>query len=185
MVAGRGELHLGVLLESMRREGYEFEVGRPQVVTHKQDGKEVEPVEELTIEVPAEHVGAVQMELGSRKAELLAQNSTSKGVTELVYKLPTRGLLGLRNVLLTNTRGTVVMNSLLVGFDPVGPELAKLRNGVLIAWEQGLTTPYALSSAEERGILFVPPATPVYMGQIVGLNSRPTTWTLMSVKKST
>ena len=109
-VAGRGELHLGVLIETMRREGYEFEVGRPQVVTHEENGKTVEPVEEVIIEVPAEHVGAVQMELGQRRATLKEQFASPKGVTKLIYEMPTRALLGMRNILLTNTKGTIVMN---------------------------------------------------------------------------
>ena len=173
VVSGRGELHLSVLIESLRREGYEFEVGRPQVVTHEEDGKTMEPLEELIIEVPAEHVGTVQMELGARRAELTEQfTSASKGVTKLVYKLPTRSLIGLRNTLLTNTKGTVIMNSLMVGYQELGVSLQQLRNGVLIAFETGITTPYSLQTAEERGEVFVGPAVKVYAGQIVGLNKR-------------
>lgn len=172
-VAGRGELHLGVLIETMRREGYEFEVGRPQVVTHTENGVEVEPVEEVIVEVPAEHVGAVQMEFGKRRAVLKEQfASASKGVTKLVYELPTRALLGSRNILLTNTKGTVVMNTLVTGYQPVGPALEQLRNGVLIAYETGTTMPYSLESAEARGTLFIGPAAAVYAGQIIGLNTR-------------
>jgi GTP-binding protein len=171
-VAGRGELHLGVLIETMRREGYEFEVGRPQVVTHEENGQTVEPVEEVIIEVPAEHVGTVQMELGQRRATLKEQFASPKGVTKLIYEMPTRALLGMRNILLTNTKGTIVMNSLVTGYQSVGAPLQQLRNGVLIAFETGVTTPYALEMAEERGILFVGPAEKVYAGQIVGLNSR-------------
>lgn len=172
LVSGRGELHLSVLIETMRREGYEFEVGRPQVVTHQEDGKTMEPVEELIIEVPAEHVGTVQMELGQRRAELIEQFASPKGVTKLVYRLPTRALLGLRNILMTNTKGTIVMNSLMTGFQPLGSSLQQLRNGVLIAYETGVTTPYALQTAEERGTCFVGPAEKVYASQIVGLNTR-------------
>lgn len=172
-VAGRGELHLGVLIESMRREGYEFEVGRPQVVTHQENGAEVEPVEEVIIEVPAEHVGTVQMELGQRRATLKEQfASPSKGVTKLVYEMPTRNLLGMRNILLTNTKGTIVMNSLVTGYAPVSAALEQLRNGVLIAWETGTTMPYSLETAEARGTLFIGPAEQVYAGQIIGLNTR-------------
>ena len=171
-VSGRGELHLSVLIETMRREGYEFEVGRPQVVTHEEDGKTVEPVEELIIEVPAEHVGTVQMELGTRRATLKEQFASPKGVTKLVYELPTRALLGLRNVLMTNTKGTVVMNSLVTGYQPVGGSLPQLRNGVLIAFETGTTMPYSLETAEARGTLFIGPAEQVYAGQIIGLNTR-------------
>jgi len=171
-VSGRGELHLGVLIETMRREGYEFEVGRPQVVTHEEDGKTLEPLEEVIIEVPAEHVGTVQMELGQRRAKLKEQFASPKGVTKLIYEMPTRALLGMRNILLTNTKGTIVMNSLVTSFQPVGTSLQQLRNGVLISFEQGITTPYALQNAEARGTTFVGPAEKVYAGQIIGLNSR-------------
>lgn len=172
LVSGRGELHLSVLIETMRREGYEFEVGRPQVVTIQEDGVTKEPVEELTVEVPPEHAGAVQMELGARKAELTAQHSTSSGASRLTYVAPTRALLGLRNTLMTATKGTVIMNSLAHGYQPLGDPLRQLRNGVLVAWEQGVTTPYSLQTAQERGICFVPEGVKVYAGQIIGLNSR-------------
>ncbi|MEK7472215.1 MAG: translational GTPase TypA [Patescibacteria group bacterium] len=171
-VSGRGELHLSVLIESLRREGFEMEVGRPQVVTHEENGKTVEPIEEALIEVPAEYVGAIQMEMGRRKAELVDQFSSPKGVTKLVYKLPTRSLLGARNLLMTATKGTLIMNSLLDGYAPQGPALNQLRNGALIAYEAGVTTPYALQNVEERGVCFVGPAVQVYAGQIVGLNTR-------------
>ncbi len=172
LVSGRGELHLSVLIETMRREGYEFEVGRPQVVTREHDGVTEEPLEEVIIEVPAEHVGTVQMELGTRRAALKEQFASPKGVTKLVYTLPTRALLGMRNILLTNTKGTIIMNSLMVGYQPLGPALQQLRNGVLIAFEAGITTPYSLETAESRGTVFVGPAEKVYAGQIVGLNKR-------------
>lgn len=172
LVSGRGELHLSVLIESMRREGYEFEVGRPQVVTKEENGKVLEPIEELVIEVPAEHAGSVQMELATRRALLMEQFASPKGVTKLVYKLPTRALLGLRNTLVTNTKGTVIMNSLMIGYEPMGPALQQLRNGVVVAFESGVTTPYALQMVEERGVSFMGPAEKVYAGQIVGLNKR-------------
>lgn len=172
LVSGRGELHLSVLIETMRREGYEFEVGRPQVVTIEEDGQTKEPVEEVIIEVPAEHVGAVQMELGQRRAELKEQFATPKGVTKLVYEMPTRALLGMRNILMTNTKGTIVMNSLMTGYQPLGSALQQLRNGVLIAFETGTTMPYSLETAEARGTLFIGPAEKVYAGQVIGLNTR-------------
>jgi GTP-binding protein len=171
-VAGRGELHLGVLIETMRREGYEFEVGRPQVVTHEEDGKTMEPIEEVIIEVPAEHVGAVQMELGQRRAMLKEQFASPKGVTKLVYTMPTRALLGMRNVLLTNTKGTIVMNSLTTGYEVQGTALQQLRPGVLISFSTGTSTPYSLQNAEARGTTFIGPAEKVYAGQIIGLNTR-------------
>src|SRR5206468_10814445 len=142
-VAGRGGLHLGVMIETMRREGYEFEVGRPQVVTHEENGQKVEPIEEVIVEVPSEHVGTVQMEFGQRRANLTEQFASPKGVTKLIYEMPTSALLGMRNTLLTNTKGTVVMNSLVTGFKPVSAPLQQLRNGALIAFETGVTTPYS------------------------------------------
>lgn len=172
LVSGRGELHLSVLIESMRREGYEFEVGRPQVVTKEENTKTMEPIEELIIEIPAEHIGTVQMELGQRRAVLNEQFTSPKGVTKLIYKISTRALLGLRNTLLTSTKGTIIMNSLIIGYEEIGEPLNQLRNGVLIAFEAGITTPYALENAEQRGICFVGPAVEVYGGQIVGLNNR-------------
>jgi len=172
IVSGRGELHLSVLIESLRREGYEFEVGKPQVVTKEEDGKILEPIEELIAEVPAEYVGAVQMELGSRRATLKEQFSSTKGVTKLIYELPTRALLGLRSVLTTSTRGTVIMNSLVTGYEPLGEPLQQLRNGAIVAYESGLTTPYALQMVESRGTCFVGPADKIYAGQVIGLNKR-------------
>ena len=171
-VSGRGELHLSVLIEAMRREGYEFEVGRPQVVTHEENGKTMEPLEEIIIEVPAEHVGAVQMELGTRRANLKEQFQSSKGVTKLIYDMPTRTSLGMRNILMTATKGTLIMNSLPIGFSELGASLQQLRNGALIAFEAGVSTPYALQNVEERGICFINPAEKVYAGQIIGLNTR-------------
>ena len=171
-VAGRGELHLGVLIETMRREGFEFKVGRPQVVTHEEKGVTIEPLEEVIIEVPAEHVGTVQMEFGQRRAVLKEQFASPKGVTKLIYEMPTRTLLGMRNQLLTATKGTIVMNSLVTGYQPMGSSLQQTRSGVLIAFETGTTTPYSLQNLEARGSSFVGPAVKVYAGQIVGLNNR-------------
>lgn len=171
-VSGRGELHLSVLIETLRREGFEFEVGRPQVVTIEEDGVTKEPVEELYIEVGSEFVGAISQELGMRRAEMRGQETTPSGAVRLDYILPTRALIGLRNILLTATKGTVIMNSLPHGYQPVAGKLPQSRNGVLIAFEAGTTTPYALQAAEARGELYVGPATEVYAGMIVGLNRR-------------
>ena len=172
LVSGRGELHLSVLIETMRREGFEFEVGRPQVVTREENGKTMEPLEEVIIEVGAEQVGSVQAELGQRRAILKEQFTTNKGVTKLIYEMPTRTLLGLRNTLMTATKGTAIMNSLIVGYQELGPSLSQQRSGVLIAFQTGTTTAYALQTVEERGTCFVGPATEVYAGQIIGLNTR-------------
>ncbi len=171
-VSGRGELHLSVLIETMRREGYEFEVGRPQVVTIVEDGIEKEPVEELFIEVSPEYVGAISQELGTRRAEMRGQEQTSSGAARLDYLIPTRSMIGLRNMLLTATKGTVIMNSLPHGYQPLGPRLQQTRNGVIIAFEAGTTTPYALQTAEARGELYVGAGRDVYAGMIVGLNRR-------------
>jgi GTP-binding protein len=172
IVSGRGELHLSVLIEALRREGFEFEVGRPQVVTIEEDGIVKEPVEELHIEVGTEFIGAVSQELGTRRAEMRGQEQTSSGAARMDYLIPTRALIGLRNTLLTATKGTVIMNSLPHGYQPLGAKLDQSRNGVLIAFEAGTTTPYALQAAEARGELFIGPAVDVYAGMIIGLNRR-------------
>lgn len=172
VVSGRGELHLSVLIETLRREGYEFEVGRPQVVTIEKDGHTQEPVEELTIEVGAEFIGTVSQELGTRRAELTHQETLSSGAIRQTYIITTRGMIGLRNTLLTATKGTVIMNSLPHGYQPLGAKIQSTRNGALVAFEPGTTTPYALQNAEARGNLFVGPAVEVYTGMIVGLNNR-------------
>lgn len=172
IISGRGELHLSVLIEAMRREGYEFEVGRPQVVTIEQDGATLEPVEELTIEVGADFVGVISQELGVRRAELKGQETTSTGTVRQTYIIPTRAIIGLRNLLLTETKGTVIMNSLPHGYQPLGPKIQGTRNGALIATDPGVSTPYALEMAEARGELFIGPATEVYTGMIVGQNNR-------------
>ena len=171
-ISGRGELHLSVLIETMRREGFEFEVGRPQVVTITEGGIEKEPVEELLIEVGSEFVGVISQELGTRRAEMLGQETTSAGAARLTYILPTRALIGLRNILLTATKGTVIMNSLPHGYQPISGKMPKTRNGVLIAFEAGTTTPYALQAAEARGELIIGPGTEVYAGMIVGIYNR-------------
>ena len=172
IISGRGELHLSVLIETLRREGFEFEVGRPQVVTIQEDGLEKEPVEELIIEVAPEFVGAVSQEMGTRRAEMRAQESLPTGTTRLTYIITTRAMIGLRNLMLTATKGTIIMNSLPHGYQEMGAKIPSSRNGVLIAFEKGVSTPYALQSAESRGELFIGPGTEVYAGMIVGLNNR-------------
>jgi len=171
-VSGRGELHLSVLIETLRREGFEFEVGRPQVVTIEEDGQTKEPVEELLVEVSSEFLGAVSQELGTRRAAMTKQEQTSSGTTRATYILPTRAMIGLRNLLLTATKGTVIMNSLPHGYQPVGAKLQQVRNGALIATEAGSTTAYALDNSASRGELFVGPGTTVYQGMIVGMYNR-------------
>jgi len=171
-VSGRGELHLSVLIETMRREGYELETGRPEVVYKEINGQKCEPIEELTIEVEPEFVGAVSQELGIRKSELKNQELTSSGSTRFVYEITTAALIGLRNNLLTATKGTAIMSSLPNGYRPVEGKYRPERNGALIAHEAGTSTAYALDAAQARGILFIPPGVPVYQGMIVGLSNK-------------
>ena len=171
-VSGRGELHLSVLVETMRREGYELEVGRPEVVYREIDGKKCEPIEELTIEVGPEFVGAVSSELGIRKAELKSQELTTTGSMRFVYEIKTAALIGLRNNLLTTTKGTVIMSSVPNGYRPSEGKYRPERNGALIAFEDGVSTAYALDAAQARGVLYIPPQVPVYQGMIVGLSNK-------------
>lgn len=172
IISGRGELHLSVLIETLRREGYEFEVGRPQVVTIEKDGQTQEPVEELSIEIGAEFLGTVSQELGVRRAELVRQHTLSSGAIGQTYIITTRGMIGLRNLLLTATKGTVIMNTLPHGYQPMGAKIQSTRNGALVAFEPGVSTPYALQNAEARGDLFIGPGVEVYAGMVVGLNNR-------------
>ncbi len=171
-VSGRGELHLSVLIETMRREGFELETGRPEVVYKEIDGVKCEPIEELTVEVDAEFVGAVSQEMGVRRAELKSQELTGTGSTRFVYEITTAALIGLRNNLLTATKGTAIMSSLPNGYKPVEGRYRPERNGALIAFENGTSTAYALDAAQARGILFIPPGVPVYQGMIVGLSNK-------------
>ena len=171
-VSGRGELHLSVLIETMRREGYELEAGRPEVVYKEIDGKKCEPFEDLTIEVTPEYVGAVSQELGIRKADLVAQEITSGGAVRFTYEISTAALIGLRNSLMTDTKGTVIMSSIPRGYRPVEGKYKPERNGVLISFETGTSTAYALDMVQARGILFIPPQVPVYQGMIVGLSNK-------------
>ena len=171
-VSGRGELHLSVLIETLRREGYEFEVGRPQVILIERDGQKMESVEELFIEVSPELLGSVSMELGARHGELTNQETTSQGQVRATYRITSRALIGLHNTLLTATKGTIIMSSLPCGYQPLGAPLSGLRNGVLIAAESGTSTAYALAGAEARGELYIGPGAEVYAGEIVGQNKR-------------
>ncbi len=171
-VSGRGELHLSVLIETMRREGYELEAGRPEVVYKEGDGKLEEPVENLTIEVDSEYVGAVSQEMGVRHAELIDQELTSSGSTRFTYEITTAALIGLRNNLLTATKGTVIMSSIPYGYRVVETKYRPERNGALISFETGVSTAYALDAAQARGVLYIPPQVPVYQGMIVGLSNK-------------
>ena len=172
VLAGRGELHLSVFIETMRREGYELQVGKPQVITKVVDGVTVEPVEELIVDVASEYAGAVTAELGRRRGILMGQQPNSDGSVRLTFETTTRALLGLRSQLLTLSRGTAVMNSLFLRFDPLSAMLPKLRNGALVASDSGKAVAYGLDIAQGRGMTLIPPQTQVYEGMIVGLNSR-------------
>ncbi|PIZ00094.1 translational GTPase TypA [bacterium (Candidatus Howlettbacteria) CG_4_10_14_0_8_um_filter_40_9] len=172
ILSGRGELHLSVFLETLRREGYELQVGKPQVITKMVEGKECEPLEELTVDVAPEYAGVVISELGKRKANQVGQEDNSDGTIRLIFEVTTRGILGLRSQLTNLTRGTAIMNSMFMKFQPKGVALPRLRRGVLIASESGKSIAYGLNNAQERGTLFIPPQTAVYKGMIVGLHSR-------------
>ena len=172
ILSGRGELHLSVFLETLRREGYELQVGRPEVIIKVVDGTDCEPVEELTIDVPNEYSNTVIGEVSRRRGILHSQNENSDGTTRLVFEITTRGTLGLRNTLMTASKGTVIMNSLFLRYEPIGSAIPKMRNGVLVAYEAGRTFTYGLNIAQQRGTTFIPPQTEVYAGMIVGINSR-------------
>lgn len=171
-VSGRGELHLSVLLETMRREGYELEVGKPEVITKVVDGVTTEPVEEVDIIVPNEHVGTISQEIGRRFGKLLKMEPLTETETEFIYEMPTRNILGLRSLLLTQTKGTVLFNSQLIGYQPAGRDLPKLRNGVIISDQTSKAVEYGLRNLKGRGVCFIIPGTDVYEGMIVGMNSK-------------
>jgi GTP-binding protein len=172
ILSGRGELHLSVFIETLRREGFELQVGKPQVIIKEIEGQKCEPIEELTIDVATENVGAVTGEVGRRKGSLILQNDNPDGTSRLVFEISTRGILGLRNTLLTISKGTAVMNSLFLRFEPYGGAMPRLRNGVLVASEAGKAVAYGLNIAQGRGTIFIKPQTQVYLGMIIGLNSR-------------
>ena len=173
LVSGRGELHLGILIETMRREGYEFQVSRPEVIFHKaDDGALLEPYEEVHIETSNETVGAVVEMLGVRRALMQEMHDAGQGMTRMVYIAPTRGLLGFRYQFLTSTRGAGVMHTIFHGYDELAGPMSTRQTGSLVAWEEGDTTAYALKNAEERGTLFVGPGVSVYEGMVVGENAR-------------
>jgi GTP-binding protein len=169
-VLGRGELQLAILIEMMRREDFELMVGRPEIVTRTIDGKLMEPVEHLTIDVPDTFIGTVIERLGPRKGEMIKMHG--HGRVRLEFRVPSRGLIGLRSELLTETRGTIVMNSLFDGYTPYQGEIPQRPTGALIADRSGSTTAYALEGLEDRGVLFVPPGVEVYEGMVIGEHSR-------------
>jgi GTP-binding protein len=172
-VAGRGELHLSVLIETMRREGFEFQVSRPEVVTRRgDDGQVLEPVEHLVVDVTEEFVGVVTELTGSRKARMLDLVNDGRGHVRLEFAIPTRGLIGLRNAMLTATKGNAVMSSRLIDFEPWMGSITSNRSGALVASETGTALAHGLANAQERGITFIEPQTEVYEGMIIGQNPR-------------
>ena len=174
-IAGRGELHLSVLIETMRREGYEFQVSRPEVVTRRDaTGQVMEPVEHLVIDVIEEFVGQVTELTGSRRARMLDMVNDRRGSVRLEFAIPTRGLIGLRNAMLTATKGHGTMSSRLIDFEPWMGPIQQNRSGALVASESGIALGFGLANAQERGITFIEPGTEVYEGMIVGQNPRPT-----------
>jgi GTP-binding protein len=173
-VMGRGELQLSILIEMMRREGYELMVGKPQIVTKRMDGKLMEPVERLTIDVPEEFVGVVMEQLGARKSEVVNMHNHGYGRVRIEFRVPSRGLIGLRSQLLTDTRGTIVMNSLFDGYMEWQGEIPHRPTGALVSDRGGVSTAYALWNLQERGELFVGPGIDVYEGMIIGENAKDT-----------
>jgi GTP-binding protein len=171
-VMGRGELQLAIFIEMMRREGYELMVGKPEIVTKRVDGKLTEPVEHLTVDVPETFVGVVMQQLGERKGEVANMHNHGYGRVRLEFRVPSRGLIGLRSQLLTDTRGTIVMNSLFDGYMEWQGEIAHRPTGALVADRAGVTTSYALWNLQERGELFVGPGIDVYEGMIIGENAK-------------
>ena len=173
-VSGRGELHLSILMETMRREGYEFQVSRPRVITHLgPDGERLEPYEELAIDVPEEFMGTVIEKLGPRKASMIEMKNPGQGLVRLVYKIPARGLFGYRSEFLTDTRGTGIMHHRFLEYGPWAGALQGRLRGVLVSMEAGTIIAFALGNLQERSTLFVSPGDEVYEGMIVGENSRP------------
>jgi GTP-binding protein len=171
-VSGRGELQLAILIEMMRREGYELEAGKPQILTHVEDGQTLEPMEHLVVDIPEEFIGAVTQKLGPRKAQMVKMVNHGTGRVRLEYRIPARGLIGYRSEFLTDTRGTGLLNHLFDGWAAWQGEVPHRENGALVTDRGGKTTSYAIDHLQPRGTLFVGPGEPVYEGQIVGEHSR-------------
>ena len=171
-VSGRGELHLSVLIETMRREGFELQVSKPSVIFKEENGKKVEPIEHLTIDVPEEFMGAVMEKMGPRKGEMVNMTSAVNGYTRLEFSIPARGLIGFRNEFMTYTKGNGIMNHVFEGYAPYKGEIESRSRGSIVSFEQGDAIAYGLFNAQERGRLFITPGTPVYQGMVVGECSR-------------
>jgi GTP-binding protein len=172
-VSGRGELQITILAENMRREGFEFSLGRPEVIVREENGVKMEPFEHLVIDVPDEFTGAVIEKLGRKKAEMKAMNPTGDGQTRIEFEIPARGLIGFRGQFLTDTKGEGVMNHSFLEFRPLSGEVEHRKNGALVSMETGTAMGYSLFSLQERGVLFLDAQTKVYSGMIIGEHSRP------------
>jgi GTP-binding protein len=172
IVRGRGELHLSILIETMRREGYEFEVSKPEAITKMVNGKLMEPVEALTVDIKEEYIGIVNEMLSKRQAEMSDMRNDGKGNVRMEFHIPTKGLIGFRSAFLTATRGSGVMNTIFLGYEPWKKEIGSIRSGVLVASEPGVSVTYGLNNAQERGLLFIGPGVQVYEGMIVGTIQR-------------
>jgi len=173
LVRGRGELHLAILIETMRREGYEFEVSKPEAITKVIDGELMEPMEVLTLDTKDEYIGVLTEMLSKRQAQLTDMRNDGHDNIHLEFRVPTKGLLGFRNSFITATRGEGVMNTTFLDYQPWRGDIVSTRNGALVASEQGIAVTYGLNNAQGRGLTFIEPSTPAYEGMIVGLNSRP------------
>lgn len=171
-VSGRGELHLSILIETMRREGYELQVSKPTVIFKEVNGVKMEPIELLIIDIPEEYMGVVMEKLGPRKAELMDMHTLKPGTIRLKFKIPTRGLIGYRSEFLTDTKGNGIMTSVFYDYEPYKGDIPSRTRGALVAFETGVATTYGLYNAQERGTLFIEPGTKVYEGMVVGVNSR-------------
>ncbi|MCX7715700.1 MAG: translational GTPase TypA [Clostridia bacterium] len=172
IVSGRGELHLSVLIETMRREGYEFQVSNPVVIYKEIDGEKCEPIEHLTVDVPEEYAGVIMDGVIQRRGEMINMSPTAQNYTRLEFLIPSRGLIGYRSEMLTATKGTGIINSILEKYEPYKGEIQSRTRGVLVAWETGESSPYGLYNAQDRGTLFIRSGVKVYEGMIVGENSR-------------
>ncbi len=171
-ISGRGELHLSILIETMRREGYEFQVSKPEVLYKQINGKKHEPMERVSIDVPEEFMGTVIEKLGKRKGEMVNMIQSNTGYIRIEFSIPARGLIGYRSEFMTDTKGNGILNSIFDGYEPYKGEIPRRSNGSLVAFETGTATTYGLYNAQERGNLFVSPVTEIYSGMIVGMNPK-------------
>src|SRR5580765_6833070 len=182
-VLGRGELQLAILIETMRREGFELMVGKPEIVTRTENGKKLEPLERLVIDVPENFIGIIMETIGSRRGEMLKMSNHGSGRVRLDFKIPSRGLIGLRSQLLTDTRGTALIHSIFEGWMEYGGDMALRPTGALVADRPGVSTAYALWGLQERGELFIGPGIDLYEGMIIGENAKDTDLDVNAVRE--